>query len=132
MIKKKVQRWSGLFLLSAMCALPGVLEAASPGQAPDNTRTNKADQKPGAATADQAKNNKTDLQLASHIRRGLIKDKSLSTYGHNVKIIAQDGKVTLKGPVHSDQEKKTVLDVAAKYAGAGNVDDQLEIKPDSK
>ena len=39
------------------------------------------------------------------IRRSVAGDKSLSTYGHNVKIISQHGKVTLKGPVNSDDEK---------------------------
>jgi hypothetical protein len=39
------------------------------------------------------------------IRAAIHKDKSLSTYAHNVKIITQGGKVTLKGPIHSEAEK---------------------------
>ena len=42
------------------------------------------------------------------IRKAVMDDKSLSTYAHNVKIIAQNGKVTLKGPVRSEDEKKMV------------------------
>jgi len=59
-------------------------------------------------------------------------DKSLSTYAHNVKIISQHGKVTLKGPVRSDEEKKSIEDKATEVAGAGNVTNQLTVKPEKK
>ncbi|PYT30132.1 MAG: hypothetical protein DMG57_09330 [Acidobacteria bacterium] len=32
----------------------------------------------------------------------------MSTYAHNVKVIAQHGKVTLKGPVRSDDERQSI------------------------
>ena len=57
-------------------------------------------------------------------------DKSLSTYAHNVKIVAQGGAVTLKGPVRSDEEKKTLVSKAEEVAGSGKVTDQLTVKPD--
>ena len=66
------------------------------------------------------------------IRKAVMDDKSLSTYAHNVKIIAQDGKVTLKGPVRSEEEKQTIEKLATDVAGAGNVTDQITIKPSSK
>ena len=56
-----------------------------------------------------------------------MKDKSLSTYAHNVKIITQDGKVTLKGPVRSQDEKTNVEAKAAAIAGDGNVTSEIEI-----
>ena len=74
----------------------------------DNTRVNKRDREKGAVTADQAKENLTDRQLMQKIRKSVMNDKSLSTYAHNVKIIATNGKVTLKGPVRSDEERKTI------------------------
>ena len=56
-------------------------------------------------------------------------DKSLSTYGHNVKIIAQNGSVTLKGPVHSEEEKQTIESKAAEVVGgADKVSNQLSVK----
>ena len=58
-----------------------------------------------------------------------MKDKSLSTYAHNVKIITQNGQVTLKGPVRSEDEKKTVETKAYEVAGENNVTSQLDIKP---
>jgi osmotically-inducible protein OsmY len=57
-------------------------------------------------------------------------DKSLSTYAHNVKIVSQQGKVTLKGPVRSEEEKKIVEQKAAEVAGAGNVTNEITIKPE--
>ena len=58
----------------------------------------------------------------------MMDDKSLSTYAHNIKVIAQHGKVTLKGPVRSAEEKKTVEDKATEVAGAGNVVSKISIK----
>jgi hyperosmotically inducible periplasmic protein len=67
--------------------------------------------------------------LTKKIRQSLIADKSLSTYGHNVKIITQNGVVTLKGPVHSEEEKQTIASEAAEIAGGPDkVVNQLSIK----
>ena len=44
-------------------------------------------------------------------------DKTLSTYAHNVKVIAQDGQVTLKGPVRTEDEKKVVEAKATRRGG---------------
>ena len=75
---------------------------------PDNTKMNKGDASKDATTADQQKMNPTDRAISQKIRAEIMKDKSLSTYAHNVKIITQDGKVTLKGPVRSQDEKATI------------------------
>ncbi len=95
---------------------------------PDNTKVNKRDRSKMEPTADQAKNNASDRELMRKIRRSLMEDKSLSTYAHNVKVIAQDGKVTLKGPVRSEEEKATVESKATEIAGAGNVSNELTVK----
>jgi len=58
-----------------------------------------------------------------------MKDKSLSTYARNVKIIAQNGQVTLKGPVRSEEEKTAVEGKASEIAGRDKVTSQLEVKP---
>jgi hyperosmotically inducible protein len=99
---------------------------------PDNTRVNKQDRQSGQPTADQQKSNASDRQLAKDIRKAIISDKSLSTYAHNVKVIAQNGTVTLKGPVRSDEEKKSVEEKAAQVAGANNVQSQLSVAPKGK
>ena len=63
------------------------------------------------------------------IRRSLVDDKSLSTSAHNVKIIAQNGQVTLKGPVASEEEKRAVEEKATSVAGSGNVTNDMSVKP---
>src|ERR1700688_1541603 len=97
---------------------------------PDNTKTNKRDRSPSESTADQGKNNLSDRQIMQNIRKAVIADKSLSTYGHNAKIIAEHGKVTLKGPVHTEEESKNIEAKATEVAGAGNVTNQLSVKGD--
>ena len=94
----------------------------------DNTAVNKRDRDKTEATADQGKNNLSDRELMQHIRRDVVKDKSLSTYGHNVKIISDHGKVTLKGPVHSEDERNAIREHAKKYTDEGHIDDQLTVK----
>jgi osmotically-inducible protein OsmY len=97
-------------------------------QEADNSGVNKAE---GQPTADQARNSKSDREIMQSIRKSIMNDKSLSTYGHNVKIISQHGKVTLRGPVHSDGERKSIVDKADVVAGAGNVTDNLTVKGDT-
>lgn len=98
--------------------------------APDNTKVNKRDRNKSAETADRATNNVNDRDIMQKIRKSIMDDKSLSTYAHNVKIVSRQGKVTLKGPVRSEEEKRTVAQKAAEVAGAGNVVDELTIKPE--
>ena len=112
-------------LLSAGALLP--VQAQDTPKA-DNTKVNKRDRSKAEPTADQQKEASSDRELTRKIRRAIVEDKSLSTYAHNVKIITQNGKVTLKGPVHSEDEKKTVEAKAAEIAGAGNVTNELSVK----
>jgi hyperosmotically inducible periplasmic protein len=73
--------------------------------------------------------NPADRELTQKIRKSIHQDKSLSTYAHNIKIITQDGKVTLRGPVRSEDEKNNLQAKAIAVAGDGNVTNQLEIAP---
>jgi osmotically-inducible protein OsmY len=102
-------------------------------QTPDNTKANKGDGDKTAVTADKQKMNKSDSALTQSIRKAVMADKSLSTYAHNVKIITQNGMVTLKGPVRSEDEKKAVMAKAVEAAGgAGNVTDEMSVAPSSR
>jgi hyperosmotically inducible protein len=98
--------------------------------APDNTKVNKRDRNKAEPTADRAKENVNDRDIMQKIRKSIMDDKDLSTYAHNVKIVSQHGKVTLKGPVRSEEEKKTVAAKATEVAGAGNVTDEMTVKPE--
>jgi hyperosmotically inducible periplasmic protein len=98
----------------------------------DNTKTNERDRSKDAPTADQQKENATDRDLTQKIRRSVMDDKALSTYAHNVKIVAQNGQVTLKGPVRTESEKKTIEAKAIEVAGAGRVTNEITIAPENK
>jgi hyperosmotically inducible protein len=100
----------------------------SPPPAADNTKANKAALAKEQPTADQAKNSDADRDIMQKIRKAVMDDKSLSSYAHNVKIISQDEKVTLKGPVRSNKEKQNIGQKATDVAGAGNVTNQITIR----
>jgi osmotically-inducible protein OsmY len=102
--------------------------AFGPQQA-DNSKMNKGDASKDATTADQQKMNPNDRAITQKIRAEIMKDKSLSTYAHNIKVITQDGKVTLKGPVHTMEEKSAIEAKATTVAGDGNVTNQIDIVP---
>jgi hyperosmotically inducible protein len=94
--------------------------------APDNTLINKDRIDP---TADQRKMNPSDRAITQRIRKAIHHDRSLSPYGRNIKIFIQDGKVTLRGPVRSEEEKGNLEAKAASVVGQENVSNQLEVAP---
>jgi hyperosmotically inducible protein len=110
-------------------ALTLLMPCASFGQDQQTTPDNSANNKTHDQTADQQSSATSDRMLTKKIRQALIADKSLSTSGHNVKIITQNGVVTLKGPVHSEEEKQTIASKAEDIAGGPDkVTNQLSIK----
>ena len=113
----------------ALAVSAGVAFAQTPQTPPDNTKVNTRDRAKGAVTADQQKENAGDRELTQKIRKSLMADKSLSTYAHNVKVVAQGGQVTLKGPVRTEDEKRNVEAKAVEVAGAGHVVNQISIAP---
>ena len=95
--------------------------------APDNSGLNVRDRADTAITAGDQSNSKADLEITAHIRRAVIKDKSLSMMAQNVKIVTLNGAVTLRGPVKSDAEKASIASKAEAIAGADKVNNQLEV-----
>ena len=116
-------------LLLGLGALALAQEPTTQPTAPDNTKVNERDRSQNEPTADQQKDNRSDRDITQQIRQSIMKDKSLSTYAHNVKIVTQDGQVTLKGPVRSEDEKKAIEAKATEVAGDGKVISELNIKP---
>ena len=105
---------------------------ASDATEADNTKRNSSEQNKNTDTAEKQSNSKDDLALTQKVRQAVMKDSSLSMNAKNVKIIAQDGKITLKGPVDSQQEKDTIGAEAGEVAGKDKVDNQLEVKAEKK
>ena len=106
--------------------------AASDSTEADNTQRNSSEQNRDTNTAEKQSSSKDDLALTQKIRQAVMKEGSLSMNAKNVKIIAQNGKITLKGPVESQQEKDAIATKAGEIAGKDNVDDQLEVKAKKK
>ena len=92
----------------------------------DNTGVNVRDRDTAAKTPIDQNENQADINITATIRKQVV-DTEMSTDAHNVKIITQDGKVTLRGPVKSDDEKKKIEEIAHSVAGADKVESQLEI-----
>ena len=118
-----------LVFTAALAVSAGVAFAQTPQTPPDNTKVNTRDRAKGAVTADQQKENAGDRELTQKIRKSLMADKSLSTYAHNVKVVAQGGQVTLKGPVRTEDEKRNVEAKAVEVAGTGHVVNEISIAP---
>ena len=108
----------------------GTIHASQPQQQPETTQTapdNSKQNKDQSQTADTQTNAKADRQTTAQIRKAILADKTLSTYGHNVKIITRNGMVTLKGPVSSEAEKQKVADAAASVISPDKVTNQLTV-----
>ena len=115
--------------------MSGILIAALPlsAQTPaDNTKVNTRDRAKTAVTADQQKDNPGDRDTTQKIRQAIMQDKTLSTYAHNVKIVTQNGHVTLKGPVRSAAERKSIEAKAIDVAGPSHVSNQMSVAREHK
>ncbi|MGA8669969.1 MAG: BON domain-containing protein [Terracidiphilus sp.] len=97
--------------------------AQDQGARPDNSAQNKDQNQ----TAQNQSSAKADRELTAKVRKAIIADKDLSTYGHNIKIITQNGAVTLKGPVKSDEEKQKIENDAAGIVPRDTIVDQLTV-----
>jgi hyperosmotically inducible protein len=123
--------WCLTVLLMLAFSVPALSQnnTADPQPRGDNSKINQQDRNAAEPTADQQKENSSDRELTKEIRKSLIGDKSLSTYAHNIKVIAENGKVTLKGPVRSENEKAAVLSKATQVAGKSNINDEITVVP---
>lgn len=79
-------------------------------------------------TADKQSNVRSDRMTTAQLRKAIIGDKALSTYAHNIKILVQNGSVTLKGPVRSEEEKQKVVSDAGSVVSPDKISDQLTVK----
>jgi osmotically-inducible protein OsmY len=95
---------------------------------PDDSGINVRDRSPGAITPTTQGEDRSDLATTASIRRQIM-DAKLSITAENVKVVCQMGKVTLRGPVNTQQEKDAIGKIASGVAGPGNVDNQLDVKP---
>ena len=118
-----------LVALGLCTVLAGALPAfaAEPKDA-DNTARNVRDRDDRTATPMDQGGSEGDRTITAEIRKQITDNDGLSTNAKNVKVITQDGVVTLRGPVKTAQEKTTVAGIARKAAGVKRVDDQIEVE----
>lgn len=95
---------------------------------PDNSARNVRDRNAQTQTPPNQGNSKSDVATTAQIRKEIVGTKDMSVNARNVKIITNTGKVTLRGPVNTPEEKRLVGDIANRIAHAENVDNQLEVK----
>jgi sporulation protein YlmC with PRC-barrel domain len=100
-------------------------------QEPDNTGRNIRDRNDQTLTPLNQGNSKSDVDTTAKIRKEIIAGENLSVNARNVKIITIDGRVTLRGPVNTAEEKRLIGAIADRIAISGNVDNQLEVKSTS-
>ena len=100
----------------------------TPSKNADNTERNVADRSNETLTPMDQGNNKADLATTAQIRKEVMAANKMSMNAHNVKIITNAGKVTLRGPVDTADEKRLIGEIAVRHASPGNVDNQLEVK----
>jgi osmotically-inducible protein OsmY len=99
----------------------------------DNSAINARDSAPGAKTPTDQHESSADIDRTAEIRRKVLELPDASVNARNAKIITQNGKVTLRGPVESEAEKDVIYRVAVEVAGADNVANELEVtKPTSE
>ena len=120
------------FMLALGCDTnhPATSDSSRPAASDKADRTNTAinarDRDSAAKSPMDQKEDSGDIKTAADIRKRVV-DANMSTNANNVKIISQDGRVTLRGPVNSLQEKEKIEQIARDVAGASNVTSELEV-----
>lgn len=112
---------------SASSVLPPSVPTSAPVVA-DNTKINERDRSGATLTPTDQGGSEADRKMTQLVRQAVVKDDSLSFTAKNVKIITQNGKITLRGPVNTAQERTTIESAARKVAGSYQVDNLLEVK----
>jgi hyperosmotically inducible periplasmic protein len=115
-------------VLACLCAVSLAATAAGEKTKADNTAMNERDRSGETQTSGDQSNSSADLKITQAIRQALMKDSELSATAKNIKIITNNGHVTLRGPVKTAQEKAKIDHLARSAAGDAKIDDQLDVK----
>jgi hyperosmotically inducible periplasmic protein len=119
--------------------VPGVVDPGAPPivpldplpplqAAPDNTAVNERDRNNQTLTPGDQGSSERDMAITQRIRETVVDDDNLSFTAKNVKIITLEGRVTLRGPVRNDRERRVIEKAAVAVAGQGQVANELEIR----
>jgi sporulation protein YlmC with PRC-barrel domain len=94
----------------------------------DDTARNIRDRDDRTLTPLDQGNSQADVDTTARIRQAINAANNMSVDARNVKIITMNGRVTLRGPVDTIEEKNLIGEIADRIARSENVDNQLEVK----
>ena len=117
-----------ILVLTCLSTVSLAAMAADDKTKPDNTAINERDRSRETQTSGDQSNSSADLKITQAIRQALMKDSELSMTAKNIKIITDNGQVTLRGPVKNAQEKAKIDQLARSAAGGAKIVDQLDVK----
>lgn len=123
MIKKPFLLLTSLSLMSFAAFAEDSVKADA-----DNSAKNERDRAGETVTPGDQSNDEANLKVTQAIRQAVVADESLSMNAKNVKIITDHQRVTLRGPVKTEEEKTTIDRLAKAVAGERTVDNQLEVE----
>ncbi len=81
----------------------------------------------GAVTAQDQSTQQKDLEITREIRQGLMSKKDLSMRAHNLTIVSENGLVTLRGTVPTNEEKTTVEQMARGVSGVASLNSLIQV-----
>jgi hyperosmotically inducible protein len=99
---------------------------SSPSDADNTTRNDRNRDNQTIAPFDQG-SSRSDVAITAQIRRDITAEKTMSVSARNVRIVTVNGRVSLRGPVNTTDEKRIIGDIASRIARSANVDNQLEV-----
>jgi osmotically-inducible protein OsmY len=102
--------------------------SARPVTDADNSDRNDRDRSGATVTPLDQGGSEADRDVTQLIRKGIVDQDGFSVNAKNVKIITQDGVVTLRGPVATSEEKAQIETITAQANGVKRVDNQLEVE----
>ena len=117
--------------ISLLCLSVITLTAFAQGNsspAADNSGRNARDRSGHTQTSVDQSNSSPDIKTSAAIRRAIMHDASLSMMAKNVKIVAENGAVTLRGPVQNAVEKTKIAELAQQAAPGAKINNELEVK----
>ena len=117
-----------LLVLACLSTVSLAAMAGDDKTKPDNTAINERDRSGETETSGDQSNSSADLKITQAIRQALVKDSELSMTAKNIKVITNNGQVTLRGPVKNAQEKAKIDQLAKSAAGGAQIDNQVDVK----
>lgn len=94
----------------------------------DNSDLNERDRSGATLTPLDQGGSDSDRDVTQLVRQRIVDQDGFSVNAKNVKIITQDGVVTLRGPVATSEEKAQIGAITAQANGVKRVDNQLEVE----